>query len=76
MDNAVVQRHGGEEWIRLGDTLFRPQDGVPELAAGPATVTFGLGARPTGAAWRPRAASRSVQAARDASTTPIWRVRR
>ncbi len=41
MNDAVVEQRGGEEWIRFGDTLFRPRDGVPELAAGPATVTFG-----------------------------------
>jgi hypothetical protein len=57
MNDAVVEQHGGEEWIRFGDTLFRPQDGVPELAAGPATVTFG----PEGyAEWRHLAAAGRV----------------
>jgi hypothetical protein len=41
LNDAVVEERGGEEWIRFGDGLYRPQDGVPELAAGPNTVTFG-----------------------------------
>ena len=41
MNDAVVEQHGGEDWIRFGDTLFRPLDGVPELADGANTVTFG-----------------------------------
>ena len=41
LNDAVVEERGGEEWIRFGDGLYRPQDGVPELAAGPTTVHFG-----------------------------------
>ena len=41
LEDAVVAKHGAEEWIQWGSTLYRPMDGVPALVAGPNTVTFG-----------------------------------
>ena len=40
LEDAVVVQHGSEEWIRWGDTLYRPADAVPTLDAGQNTVTF------------------------------------
>jgi hypothetical protein len=41
LEDAVVEQHGSEEWIRFGSTVYRPQATVPQLVAGPNTVTFG-----------------------------------
>jgi CubicO group peptidase (beta-lactamase class C family) len=64
MNDVVVEVHGGQEWVRYGDTLFRPLDGVQALSAGANTVTFG----PEGyAEWRSVAqASRLEMGAGDA----------
>ena len=40
LEDAVVERHGSKDWIRFGSTLYRPEDAVSELAAGPNSVTF------------------------------------
>jgi CubicO group peptidase (beta-lactamase class C family) len=41
MEDAMIEAHGSEEWVRWGSMLFRPQDSVPALADGPNTVEFG-----------------------------------
>ena len=41
LEDAVIERRGGEDWVRWSGGLFRPADGVPALAAGSNTVTFG-----------------------------------
>jgi len=41
LEDAVLEKHGAEEWIWWGSTLYRPEDTAPQLAAGPNTVTFG-----------------------------------
>jgi hypothetical protein len=59
--DVVVEDHGGEEWIRVSSTLYRPADEVPALAGGPNTVDLG----PEGyAEWRslPGAAELTISA--------------
>ena len=41
LQDAQIERHGAEDWVRWNAGLFRPADGVPALAAGANTVTFG-----------------------------------
>ena len=60
-DDAVIEDHSGEDWIRHSSTLYRPVDGVPALAEGPTTVDLG----PEGyTEWRslPAAASLTISA--------------
>jgi hypothetical protein len=67
LEDVVVERHGSEDWIRFGSTLYRPEDAVPELATGPNSVTF---AAEGYAEWRMLASAASVQI--DAGTA--WRL--
>ena len=42
----IIVAREGEEWLRVGSSLYRPLASVPALAAGPATITLsaeGLG---------------------------------
>jgi CubicO group peptidase (beta-lactamase class C family) len=41
MEDAVIETHGSEEWVRWGSELFRPQSTVPALVDGANTVGFG-----------------------------------
>ena len=41
MEDAMIETHGADEWVRWGSELFRPQDTVPALVDGPNTVDFG-----------------------------------
>jgi CubicO group peptidase (beta-lactamase class C family) len=41
LEDAVIEHHGAEDWVRWSGGLFRPAGGVPALAAGLNTVTFG-----------------------------------
>lgn len=41
LEDAVVERHGAEEWIRWADTLYRPLATLPALSPGTTTVTIG-----------------------------------
>jgi len=58
LEDAVIEKHGAEDWIWWGSTLYRPEDAVPELAAGPNTVTFGAEGY---AEWRVLPSAASVQ---------------
>jgi hypothetical protein len=40
LEDAVIEHHGAD-WVRWSGGLFRPAGGVPALAAGETTVTFG-----------------------------------
>lgn len=41
LQDAQIEHHGAEDWVRWSGGLFRPADDVPALAAGATTVTFG-----------------------------------
>ena len=44
--DVIIVAREGEEWLRVGSSLYRPLASVPALAAGPATITLsaeGLG---------------------------------
>ncbi len=43
MNDAVIVRTGGEDWIQYGAAIYRPVDGVPALAEGANAVTFDAG---------------------------------
>ena len=58
LEDAVIEKHGAEDWIWWGSTLYRPEEAVPELAAGPNTVTFGAEGY---AEWRVLPSAASVQ---------------
>jgi CubicO group peptidase (beta-lactamase class C family) len=58
LEDAVVTRHGAEEWIQFGATLYRPQATVPALPSGSTTVTFGSEGY---AEWRALPAAAQVQ---------------
>jgi hypothetical protein len=58
LEDAVIEQRGNEDWIWWGSTLYRPQDAVSELAAGPNTVTFGAAGY---AEWRVLKSAANVQ---------------
>jgi hypothetical protein len=39
--DAAIERRSGADWLRLGSALYRPQSGVPLIAAGASSVTIG-----------------------------------
>ncbi len=41
LNDVVIEAHDGEEWIRYGSALYRPQASVPELTAGESSVVIG-----------------------------------
>lgn len=41
LNDVVIESHGGEEWVRYGSTLYRPQAGAPDIPAGQSEVTIG-----------------------------------
>lgn len=41
LSDVVIETHNGEEWVRYGSTLFRPQASIPLLAAGNSSVAIG-----------------------------------
>lgn len=41
LDDVVIETRNGEEWVRYGSALFRPQATVPVLSSGANTVTIG-----------------------------------
>lgn len=41
LNDAVVEQRDGEDWITYSSTVYRPLDGVPELAEGAVTVDIG-----------------------------------
>jgi len=41
MNDAVVQTRNGEEWMKYGSALFRPQDTVPDITTGQNKITIG-----------------------------------
>jgi hypothetical protein len=69
LEDAVVEQHGSDEWIRYGGTLYRPQATVPVLGAGADTVTFGAEGY---AEWRSLATGGAVTIAAGGATT--WRL--
>jgi len=58
LEDAVVTRHGAEDWIEWGSTLYRPEASAPTLVTGANTVTFGAEGY---AEWRVLPAAASVQ---------------
>ena len=57
LDDVLIETRSGEEWVRVGSSLFRPQAGVPMLTAADSAVLIddeGL------AEWRKLAAAGSV----------------
>ncbi len=58
LEDAVVTKHGAEEWIQFGSTLYRPQTTVPTLSGGANTVIFGAEGD---AEWRVLSSAASVQ---------------
>ncbi len=69
LEDAVVAKHGAEEWIQLGSPLYRPQATVPALVAGPNTVTFGAEGY---AEWSTLAAAGTATVASGGATS--WRL--
>lgn len=57
LDDLEVEARGGEEWLRFGSRLYRPQATVPAAPAGNSTVTIGSEAP---AQWRKLPASGTV----------------
>lgn len=57
LEDAVVERHGAEDWIWWGSTLYRPLASVPELAAGGTQLVIGTEGY---AEWRALAAAGKV----------------
>ena len=41
LNDLIVESRAGEEWMRLGSSLFRPAQSVPLLAVGSTTVAIG-----------------------------------
>ncbi|MCB1770584.1 MAG: beta-lactamase family protein [Candidatus Competibacteraceae bacterium] len=41
MHDVVIETRDGEEWVRYGSALFRPQAGVPALPIGDSVVSIG-----------------------------------
>ncbi|CAH2031297.1 serine hydrolase domain-containing protein [Trichlorobacter ammonificans] len=41
LDDVAIDTTRGEEWIRLGSTLYRPQETITALSAGSSAVTIG-----------------------------------
>lgn len=41
LNDVVIETRNGEEWVRYGSTLFRPQATVPAISSGANTVTIG-----------------------------------
>ena len=41
LNDVVIVPKNGEEWVRYGSTLYRPQATVPILPVGTSTVTIG-----------------------------------
>ncbi len=41
LNDVVIETRDGEEWVRYGSTLFRPQASVPVLPVGDSAVTIG-----------------------------------
>ena len=41
LNDVVIETRDGEEWVRYGSTLFRPQASVPVLPAGDSVATIG-----------------------------------
>ena len=69
LEDVVVTRHGAEEWIRFGSSLYRPRATVPVLTAGANTVTFGAEGY---AEWRSLPAGGAVTIGAGGATT--WRL--
>ena len=58
LEDAVIEKHGAEDWIWWGGTLYRPEAAAPTLATGTNTVTFGAEGY---AEWRLLPSAASVQ---------------
>lgn len=58
LEDAVVERHGAEDWVWWGSTLYRPLATLPSVGAGAATVTFGADGY---AEWRVLASAGTVK---------------
>ena len=78
LEDAVVTRHGTEEWVQFGATLYRPRATLPALASGANTVTFGAEGY---AEWRLLAAAGTATIAAEvlpagaaAGDPPSWRL--
>jgi CubicO group peptidase (beta-lactamase class C family) len=41
LNDVVVEARGGEEWMRIGPYVLRPQSGMPSFAAGTHAITIG-----------------------------------
>jgi hypothetical protein len=41
LEDLTAEQHDGEEWMKWGNSLFRPLDTVPALATGANPVTIG-----------------------------------
>lgn len=41
LNDVVIETRDGDEWVRYGSTLFRPEETVPDVAPGTGTVTVG-----------------------------------
>ena len=66
LEDVEVESRGGEEWLRWGNVLYRPQATVPALAAGANAVTFGAEGY---GEWRSLASAGTVQIGAGAATT-------
>jgi len=69
LEDAVVEQHGSDEWVRYGSTLYRPRATVPALGAGANTVTVGDEGY---AEWRSLATAGTLTIAAGGATT--WRL--
>ena len=58
LDDVVIMTRSGEEWVRVGSSVFRPESSVPALAIGANTVVIGTEGY---AEWRTIAASATGQ---------------
>ncbi len=70
LNDVFIVDNDGEEWIRFGSNVYRPQDGVSELANSPVTVTIGDDGY---AEWR-KFPSESVEKIVTVTTQSVWRV--
>lgn len=58
LDDVVISPRAGEEWVRVGSSVFRPESSVTPLAAGASTLWIGAEGH---AEWRAIAASATAQ---------------
>ncbi len=67
LDDVVILSRGGEEWVRVGSSIFRPQQTVLTMPVGSSLVTIGAEAY---AEWR----RMSVASALSVSGASAWKL--